>query len=225
MNKDLTTGNLVKILPAFTLPLILSAMLQQMFNWVDAFIVGNFAGETALAGIGATHSLYNLFIMIISGFSSGLAVLIGQSYGKDDHDTIRSLMAAFSTIFAGLMVIVAVLGSVLMDPVLLLLDTPAQILPDAATYLRVIFAGVPFLAVYNVVSVTLRGIGNSKAPFYAILVSSVCNVFLDLLFVAGFGMGVFGAAVATAAAQMAMTVFIVFYAFAKYPFLRIRFSD
>lgn len=225
MNKDLTTGNLVKILPAFTLPLILSGMLQQMFSWVDAFIVGNFAGESALAGIGSTNSVYNLFIMVIVGFAGGLSVLIGQNYGRGDHDAIRSLMAAFSFLFACVMLVIGFTGFLLMDPLLLLMDTPREILPDAAGYLSAVLAAVPFLAVYNIVSVTLRGIGNSKAPFYAIMVSSACNVVLDLLFVAGLNMGAFGAGLATAMAQIAMTIYTVVYAGVKYPFLRIRIAD
>lgn len=209
---------------AFTIPLILSGLLQQMFNWVDAFIVGNIEGETALAGIGATTSLYNLFVTVITGFTSGLSVLSAQQYGMGEERKITGLLSSYAILLGALFAAVAAAGILFADKILLLLNTPAEIFADAERYLRLLLPGIPFLAVYNTYSAILRGIGNSRAPFLAVLVSSGVNIGLDLVFVAVLGFGAAGAAAATAISQAAMTVFIIVYAVRRYPALLFSFS-
>ncbi len=98
MKNDMTQGNIVKVLITFTVPLILSGMLQQIFNWVDAFIVGNVAGETALAGIGATTSLYNLFVTVIVGFTSGISVMAAQQWGMGEKEKLKEILFSFTVI-------------------------------------------------------------------------------------------------------------------------------
>ena len=210
-------------LTAFSVPLILSGLLQQMFNWVDALIVGNVIGETALAGIGATSSLYGLFITVLVGFTSGLSVLFAQQYGEGNHGANAGLLAGFSGIFGILFVGVCGLGICFIDPLLVLMDTPELLLSCAKDYLRIIFLGIPFLALYNVYSAALRGMGNSRVPFVAVLISSVTNGVLDGVFVVLCGFGVSGAAAATVLAQIAMTVYVVLYTVIHYP--QLRFSS
>lgn len=224
MDTRLTEGNVARALVAFTLPLVLSGLFQQLFNWVDAFIVGNINGETALAGIGATTSIYNLFVTVLTGFTAGLSVLSAQMFGRKEYRRIASLLSSYSILLGLVFSAIAALGIIFTEEILSIMDTPSDIFPSSSGYLGIVLAGVPFLAVYNVFSAILRGIGNSRAPFIAILVSSVSNVVLDLVFVAGMGYGSAGAAAATVIAQAAMTVFIAVYSFWKYPELRFRIS-
>lgn len=220
MESKLTQGNIVKSLLVFTTPLILSDMFQQIFNWVDAFIVGNTEGELALAGIGATTSLYNFFVTIIIGFTSGLSVLAAQLFGKGEGEKLKSILFSFSGVLGGIFLTAAVLASLFTNEILVLLDTPANIFDAAKQYMQLLLIGIPFLAIYNLYSAVLRGLGNSRAPFLSVLICSGINVFLDILFVMVFRFGTAGAAAATAISQAAMAIFIVLYAVRKYPVLR-----
>lgn len=224
MQNKMTEGNVIRALAAFTVPLILSGLFQQLFNWVDAFIVGNVEGETALAGIGATTSVYNLFVTVITGFTSGLSVLTAQQYGMGEKGRLREILSSYTVLLALLFTVISIAGAVFTEELLVVLDTPETIFPSAQSYLKILFAGIPFLAVYNTYSAVLRGIGNSRAPFFSILICSAVNVALDLLFVAGMGYGAAGAAAATAVSQAAMAVYVIVYTVRKYPFLRFSFS-
>lgn len=222
MNQNMTQGSIAKALTSFTVPLILSGVFQQLFNWVDAFIVGNVEGELALGGIGAVTSTYSMFVLIIVGFTSGLSVLAAQRFGMGRREDLGPLLAAFSLLLGGLYLAVCALGAVFTQEILVFLDTPANIFRNAEHYLRVMFAGIPFLALYNTCCAVLRGLGDSRAPFRSVLVCCVLNVFLDLLFIAGLRWGTAGAAAATVLSQIAMTVYILWYAARRYPFLRPR---
>ncbi len=220
MKNDMTKGSIVKTLVLFTVPLILSGLLQQMFNWVDAFIVGNVEGELALAGIGATTSIYNLFITVITGFTSGISVLAAQQYGMGKKETLRNTLSTFVVLLGGLFLIIAVVGILFIRPILTFLDTPKNIFTTARDYIQIMFIGIPFLAVYNIYSAVLRGLGDSKAPFLSVMVSSVANVVLDILFVVVLPFGATGAAFATVISQIAMTIFIIMYTIKKHEILR-----
>lgn len=224
MSEAAATKSAAKALLLFTLPLIMSGLFQQLFNWVDAFIVGNVEGELALAGIGATTSLYNLFVTVITGFTSGLAVLSAQLFGRGEKERIRKVLSTYTILMGVAFLLIAAAGILLAEHILHLMNTPEHIFDSAESYLRIILIGVPFLAVYNTYSAVLRGIGNSRVPFIAVLISSGVNVVLDLLFVAGLGYGAAGAAAATAMAQAAMTVYVILYTCRRYPLLRFRFG-
>lgn len=218
-NKNLS-GNILKKLVAFSVPLILSGLLQQLFNWVDALIVGNVAGETALAGVGAISALYNLFVTTIVGFTSGLSVLFAQQYGQGKQKSNAGLLAGWAVILTVVFAVISAFGMGFTSRILELMDTPSEVFLDARDYLLVIFIGIPFLALYNVYSAALRGMGNSRVPFVAVLISSVTNAVLDYIFVALCRFGVTGAAAATALSQIVMTVYVVIYTVVKYPDLR-----
>ncbi len=222
MKNNMTQGNIAGALTAFTVPLILSGVFQQLFNWVDAFIVGNVEGELALGGIGAVTSTYSMFVMIIVGFTSGLSVLAAQRFGMGRTEELRDILTCFSLVLGALFLIVCTLGAVFTEQILALLDTPENIFRNAEHYLRIMFMGIPFLALYNTCCAVLRGLGDSRAPFSSVMVCCVINVFLDLIFVAGLRLGTAGAAIATVLSQIAMTVYILWYAAEKYPFLRPR---
>ena len=214
---------IVTELVSFTLPLILSGLFQQLFSWVDAFIVGNINGEAALAAIGATNSIYSLFVSLITGFTSGLSVLCAQMHGRGEKERIRETLSSNVFVLTLVFLFISLAGIVFTDSLLALMVTPENISSQAESYLSIMMAGIPFLVLYNVYSAVLRGEGNSRAPFTAVLVSSISNVVLDLLFVAGFGMSCAGAAAATVIAQAAMTVYLVIYTVVRYPHLRFRF--
>ena len=202
--KDVKIQNPDKIaytLIRFSLPLILSGVLQQLYNWADAFIVGNVEGEIALAAIGATGTVINFYLMAITGFTLGLTILFAHKFGSGDTDSIPKILSTFSILLGAAFLLLSGLGIWLASPLLHLLHTTQDTVHLATEYLQIIFVGVPFLAVYNVYSAALRGIGDSRAPFLSILFSSAVNVALDILLVALLHWGVRGAAAATVVSQ------------------------
>lgn len=211
------SGSMVRELAAFSIPLILSAMLQQLYNWADALIVGNAEGELALGAIGGTGTVSNLFVMAITGFTLGIGVLAAQRFGSGDMPCVRSVLGSFSAILGGVFLLLAGIGMAAAPAMLRLLNTPADTFAMAQTYLTIILAGIPFLAVYNVFTAVVRAVGDSRAPFFSVLVSSAVNIVLDLVLVMGLHLGVTGAAAATVLSQLMMTVFIVLYARKKHP--------
>lgn len=215
-----STVGMLKKLTLFSIPLILSGLLQQLFNWVDALIVGNILGETALAGVGATSSLYNLFVTSAVGFTSGLSVLFAQQYGEGKHTNNRKLLAEYSVLLTVVFAIASAVGTALAAPALELMDTPEALFDYAKDYLIIILSGIPFLALYNTYSAMLRGMGNSLVPFLSVLISSAVNGVLDYVFIAFLKTGVSGAAAATVISQIAMTVCVIVYTVKKYPELR-----
>lgn len=206
----------------FSLPLILSGILQQLYNWADAFIVGNVEGDLALAAVGSTTTVINFYLNAITGFTLGLAVLFAQRFGREDFQVLPKLLSTFSITLGSIFFILSVCGICLTSPLLHLLHTTQDTFSLSEDYLRIVLIGVPFLSVYNVYSAALRGIGDSKAPFYSVLISSFVNIGLDIWFVAFLHWSVIGAAVATVASQITMTVFIVIYSSKKYDVLRYK---
>lgn len=208
----MTQGNLAAILIRFSIPLVLSGILQQMYAWADAFIVGNLVGETALAAIGATTALSNLFVMIITGLTLGVSILTAQMWGRGERGGILRLLSTFVVVMGAVFLVIGLAGSLTAGWLLEQTHTPEDIIDMSRQYLRIVMLGLPFMAVYNVYAAVLRGMGESKAPFYAVLVACLVNVGLDLLLVGPLNMAVQGAAAATVAAQGMMAVFILVYA-------------
>ena len=218
MSRDMTQGNLAGILVRFSIPLVLSGMLQQLYAWADAFIVGNVEGERALAAIGATTALSNLFVMVITGITLGPALLSARLWGQGRREEIRGVLSSFVVVLGAAFVVIGLGGSAAVRPVLAAIHTPE--LDQACRYLGIVLLGLPFVAIYNVYAAVLRGMGDSRAPLLAVLVASVVNVGLDLVLVAGLKLGVAGAAAATVAAQGMMMVFIMLYTVHRLPTLR-----
>ena len=204
----------------FSLPLILSGVLQQLYNWVDAFVVGNVEGELALAAVGATGTVVNFYVTAITGFTLGLAILFAQKFGSRETEAIPKILKTFAVLLGAVFLALAAVGFCLTEPFLRLLNTTPDTIGLAGDYLRIILIGIPFLAVYNVYAAALRGTGDSRAPFLAVLLSSAVNVVLDIVLVAVLRWSVAGAAVATVLSQAAMTVFLIAYSVKKYPLLR-----
>lgn len=214
------SNSITATLIRFSLPLILSGILQQLYSWADAFIVGNVEGEIALAAIGSTTTVINFLVLAITGFTLGLNILFAQKYGAENYEYLPRLLSSFAVIVGVAFAVLSVFGVLFSPQFLVLMNTTPETIGLAEDYIRIVFAGVPFLAVYNVYSAALRGIGDAKAPFYAVLISSVLNVVLDVLFVAVLHCGVQGAAFATAVSQIVMTVFTVIYTIRRHSILR-----
>lgn len=219
-----TYRSIAMVLIRFSLPLIFSGILQQLYSWADAYIVGNVVGETALAAIGSTGTVINFFLMLITGFTLGLAILFGQKYGASELDSLSGILSTFVLLLGAIAAILCAVSIYFTRPLLLLLNTTPDSMEMAFDYLRIIFIGIPFLAVYNVYSAALRGIGDSRAPFLAVLISSVVNVILDIVFVVYLHLGVKGAAAATILSQISMTLFMIIYTAGKHPVLRYRIN-
>lgn len=220
MARNMTQGSLAGILVRFSIPLVLSGLLQQLYAWADAFIVGNVEGEQALAAIGATTALSNLFVLVITGITLGPALLAARLWGQERREELRPVLSTFVVVLGAAFVVIGLGGSAVVRPVLAAINTPE--LDQASRYLGIVLLGLPFVAVYNVYAAVLRGMGDSRAPLLAVLVASVVNVGLDLVLVAGLEMGVAGAAAATVAAQGMMMVFIILYTVYRSPALRFR---
>ena len=205
----MTEGVIWKQILAFSLPLLVGNLFQQLYNTVDSIVVGNYVSSQALAAVGTSNSLINLIIGMFLGISVGAGVIISQYYGAKNH---RKLSWAVHTcialsIIGGLGMIV--LGVWLSPIILVWMNTPADVLADSTTYLRIYFCGSLFNIVYNMGSGILRAVGDSKRPLYYLIASSLTNVVLDLLFVLVFHWDVAGVAIATIISQGVSAVLVM----------------
>ena len=215
MNVDLMHGPIFKNLLLFMLPIFISSLFQQLYNTVDTMIVGNVLGDTALAAIGSCGSIYERLVGFGLGIGNGLAIVAARSYGAQDHDLLKKTVAGSLVIGLVASLCITLAGVLGLHPLLLMLDTPAEILDDAYRYILTIDLGVLVMFAYNLCAGLLRAIGNSVMPLVFLLISSGLNVVLDLLFIARMGMGVQGAAVATVISQGVSAVLCILYIFLK----------
>ena len=197
MTNDMTKGSVSKILLKYSIPIMLSAVFQQLYNISDSIIAGNFAGKSALAAIGSSYPITMIFIAVATGFSTGSTVVISRLFGEKNMGEMKTAIST-SVIFAGgLSIVLTVLGLIFCRPMILALRTTPDIFEDSATYLAIFCIGLFFLFLYNSCNGAFLALGDSKTPLVFLIISSVGNVALDLLFVAVWQMGVAGAAWAT----------------------------
>lgn len=221
MEKTMTEGKEWKLILLFTLPLMAGNLLQQLYNAVDGIIVGNFVGEAALAAVGTCSPLSLLFIAIAIGMSSGASIVISQFYGAGQMDEMRRSVSTSLVLMLGLGAALSLLGVVGARWFLaVVLGVQDYLLADAVLYFRIYALGLIFQFIYNIVSAVLRSLGNSKATLYFLLISSICNVILDLVVVLLLGWGVMGVAVATVFSQALSAVAGLVYLVRNYPELR-----
>ncbi|HJD28959.1 MAG TPA: MATE family efflux transporter [Candidatus Blautia avicola] len=202
----------LKALLLFAFPMIIGNLFQQFYTMVDSVVVGRFVSENALAAVGASYSLTNVFISIAIGGGVGASVLVSRYFGARDY---RRMKTSVSTALLSFLVVSLVLGGIgllLGDQIMEVLNTPENIMEDAVTYLNIYFMGLPFLFMYNVLSAMFNALGKSRIPLYLLIFSSVFNVVLDLIMVCSFHMGVAGVAWATLIAQgiSAVMAFLIF---------------
>ena len=199
--KNMTAGSPGKLIITFAIPLMLGNIFQQFYTMADTMIVGQVVGVEALAAVGAGDWLVWLVLGIMTGITQGFSILVSQYYGAGEKENLKCAVAKSYIMTALLSVIVLAVSEGAVYHVLLFLQTPDNVIDLTMLYLRLIFAGVPIIAAYNIFAAILRALGNSRSPLIAMTVAAVINVGLDLLFVAVFGWGVAGAAVATVIAQ------------------------
>ena len=223
---SMTSGTPWKHILRFALPILLGSLLQQLYNTADTIIVGLSYGQDALSAVGTTGSFSFLFLALAMGFSSGNTVIVAQHYGAKDERQVRVTASTGILLLMGMGVASAALGILLARPAYTsLVAVPEELLDQTLAYFRVYAVGLIFQFGYNIFSGILRALGDSAATLYFLLISSVINILLDLLFVAGFRWGVTGAALATDIAQAASFVAAYFYMARKYPLLRFRGRD
>lgn len=226
MTKDLTRGTPWKLILQFALPIMAGNLLQQLYNTADTIIVGNFNGQQALSAVGACASLTVLFTALAIGFSVGAGVLISQYFGAAREQELRQYAATSIVLMLAMGLLMSLIGVVSARFLLeRALGTPEALLPLTLLYFRIYAAGLVFQFGYNIAAALLRALGDSKATLYFLLVSSILNVALDLAFVAGLGMGVAGAAIATVISQIASCVIGFAYMHRKYTLLRFSLRE
>lgn len=198
---DLLKGNILKSLLIFAIPLFISNLFQQLYNTADTMIVGHFLGDTSLAAIGACSAVYELLVGFALGIGNGMSMVVARSFGAGDKRLLKRAVAGSLVIGAVVTVIVMIIASMFLYPLLELLHTPQEIIEESYSYIFVVVICVGVMFAYNLLAGLLRAIGNSVMPLVFLVVSSVVNIGLDILFITKFSMGIRGAAVATVIAQ------------------------
>lgn len=201
MTKDLTQGSPVKLILGFAVPLLAGMLFQQLYNLVDTMIVGRFLGVTALAGVGATGSINFLVLGFGMGICAGFAIPVAQRFGAREESRMREFAANGALLSAAFAVVMTALTVIFCRDILTLMNTPQDCFEEAYRYIVVIFAGIPFLLLYNLLSGYLRSLGDSRTPLFFLVLSSLLNVGLDLAFILVFRLGVLGASLATVVSQ------------------------
>ena len=225
MTNDMTKGNPLKIFIFFSIPLLIGNVFQQLYSMVDTIIVGRFVGVEALAAVGSTGSMFFLVNGMILGLTSGFGVLVAQKFGAKDDVAIKKAVASNIILTLVLTVFITIIALLVKNPLLRMMNTPDNIFDDASTYITIIFAGIITQALYNMAAGILRALGDSKTPLYFLMVSSIVNVILDLVFIINFKMGVSGAAYATNIAQGFSAVLCLIYSYKKFQVLRLKKED
>ena len=222
MTKDMTSGNPIKLILLFSIPLLIGNIFQQLYSMVDTIIVGRFLGVQSLAAVGSTGSMSFLIIGFISGLSSGFSVLISQRFGANDYEGLKEAVAS-SIILSIIMAIIITLISVFTaKPLLHLMNSPSDIIDNAYSYIVIIYAGSSATFFYNMVSSILRSLGDSKTPLYFLIIASILNIVLDLVFIINFKIGVAGAAYATIFSQGVSGFLCLIYTSKKFPILKLN---
>ena len=216
----MTVGNPTKHIISFAFPLLIGNLFQQFYNMVDSLIVGNYVGSDALAAVGTCGSTSFLFFSLSSGLAIGIGVIVAQFFGAKDYEYVRKTIANSFYVLISAAITVSLLGLIFAPFILRLLSTPADIIDMSVTYMRTTCLGIIFVALYNGVAAILRALGDSRTPLYFLILSSIVNVVLDLVFVLYLSWGVFGVAFATIIAQMASAVACLIYAFVKIPYFK-----
>jgi len=206
---DMTQGPIMSQLIQFAIPMMLGLLFQQLYNTVDIIVVGQFVGKAALAAVGSTSSILNTLVGFSAGLATGSSVVISQCYGAHDAKGLRQAVHTTVGVTFILSVVFTALGTALVDPLLRLMSTPADVFGEARIYLRIYFSGLIGLLFYNMGAGVLRAVGDSSRPLYFLIFSALLNIALDLLFVIGFHMGVAGVGYATILSQAISAVLVL----------------
>jgi putative MATE family efflux protein len=225
MIKDMTKGNIPKLLVGFSIPLILGNLLQLTYNAVDSIIVGRYAGTDALAAVGTANPVMTIVILGITGICIGASVIMSEFFGAGMHEELKKEISTTLIFGCFFSLLIVILGLIFSKGILSLLGVPNEILDSATLYLRIIFVAMPFTYLYNAVSAAMRSVGDSKTPIRFLAIASILNGCLDMVFVAGFKMGVAGAGLSTDIAEACSAIFCIIYIYKKVPLIRLSKED
>lgn len=223
--RDLTTGTPAKLIFLFTIPLLVGNIFQQFYNIVDMIIVGQTIGKEALAAVGATGSITFLIIGFAQGLTAGLSIITAQRFGAQDFRGVMKSFAVATIISFTVTAILTVLSLVFLRPLLLLMQTPPDIIQQAQEFISVILGGMFASMAFNLLSNMIRALGDSRTPLFFLIFAVIINVILDLVFIINFHMGIAGAGYATVIAQISASLMCVIYIKRKIPLLQVSKSD
>lgn len=225
MTNDMTKGNPIRLILAFMIPTYFGNVFQQIYNLADSVIAGRYIGVNALAAIGSTSSLLFLVIGWLNGLTSGFAILVAQSFGAKNYEKMRHYVAMSVYLCAGFVVVMTAGLLALNEAILRSMNTPGDIIGDTASYMAIIYGGLCVTVAYNAFAAILRALGDSRSPLYFLIVSAVINVFLDVMFIVRFRMGVEGCAYATVIAQGISAALCLVYVVRKFEILHLKKED
>lgn len=223
--RDLTQGNPLKLILRFTLPLFIGNLFQQLYNFTDVLIVGQTLGVNALAAVGSTGSLNFLIIGFATGLTAGFSIVTAQRLGAQDYRGVRRSFATSIVMSLVVTIVLTALSLIFLDPIMRLMSTPAGIYDEARQFISIIFMGIFSSMGFNLLSNEIRALGDSKTPLWFLIIGTVVNVFLELLFILVFHWGVAGAGFATVISQGVASVLCVIYISRHIPLLQVHLED
>jgi len=225
MIKDLTRGEPLKLLVLFSIPLLIGNIFQQLYNLADIVIVGRILGMEALAAVGAVAPLFFLIMFAVVGLNNGFAVITGQKFGAGDYNGVRRSVTISTLLSSIFTVIFTIFCSAFMKQVLFMMNVPESIMNDAFWYIQICVLGLVTVNIYNLLASIIRALGDSKTPLYFLILASILNVFLALVFIVNFHWGVPGSAVAVVLSQGFSALLCIFYIKLKFPILHLKKQD
>ena len=225
MIKDLTKGEPLKLILLFSVPLLIGNIFQQLYNIADLVIVGRLLGVEPFAAVGAVAPLFFLIMFVIVGFTNGFAVVTGQRYGAKDYDGVRNSVVVSTILSTIVTLIFSVICTIFMNPILHWLNVPANIYHNAYWYIEIVVIGLLSTTMYNLLASIIRALGDSKTPLYFLIIASIINIILALVFIEVFHMGVPGSAVAVILSPAISVILCLFFVKYKFPILHLKKSD
>ena len=212
LSKSMTSGAPLQHIVSFAIPITLGSLFQLIYSIVDSAVVGRLIGVDAFAAVGAAGNMNWMIVSVILGVTQGFGTITAQHFGSGDSDQIRKSFAASMFLSLGTGIVLSVAAMLAADPLLRMLQTPEEIFADTSAYIRVLFGGLFITFLYNNLGASLRAVGNSRTPFYALIISSVLNVVLDIALVSLTPWGVAAAALATVIAQAVSCIYCLYFA-------------
>lgn len=223
--KDLTEGNTYRSLIGFAVPILVGNLLQLTYNAVDSVVVGRYTGETALAAVGISNPIMSMIVLGASGISIGASAFMGKCYGAKRIDELKKAFASVVIFGVVLSAVIILLGIGLSEVILIAMQVPEKAMQLSEVYLKIVILSFPFTFLYNIVTASLRSVGDSKTPIYFLAISCLINVVLDVLLVGQIQLGVLGAGVATLTAEAVSCVLCLFYTFRTVPILSLKRTE
>ncbi|MET3558880.1 putative MATE family efflux protein [Streptococcus rupicaprae] len=223
--QDLTVGKPIKVILTFALPLVIGSIFQLFYNFADSMIVGHTLGEKAFAAVGSTGSIVFFILGFAQGLTGGFSVILAQRYGAKDEVNIKRSFATGLVLSMAIGLVLTVLSQVFLGSLLELMQTPQELLEQSTQFLRAILGGMLATILYNYLSNSIRALGDSRTPLFALIAAVILNVALDFIFILNFKMGVFGAGVATILAQILSVIFLFWHIKKRVPQLQLAKSD